>query len=467
MARKNTNKKTYILDTNVLLSDSEALVSFDDNDIILPLIVLEELDRHKDRQDEAGRNARETSRKLLELVNTTGNLRKGAPLMTPATGTLRTMSVDDLLLQETSPVSLRTPAMNLPSEFNKESGDNIILTFCVEYKRVNPLEDVTLVTRDILLRIKADILKVPCQDYRKFNATTSMSKLYTGTAEVTGEFDIDELYEKGELPPLKVSVVDDLGICPNQFLTLKNEQDGRLGYARFIDVKSPILCVDKVDFGKIEARNKEQEFAVDLLMDPNVKLVTMAGKAGSGKTLVALAAGLKQVLESQKKLYKSLVILRPIQPMGKDIGFLPGTIEEKMEPWIAPIKDNLRFLLSASGKKSRSVEETMNLYFEEGTIEIEAMTFIRGRSIANAFIIVDEAQNLDLHELKTILTRVGENTKIVLTGDIEQIDALNLNALNNGLTITIEKFKTHGIAGHVTLVTGERSELANLAANIL
>jgi PhoH-like ATPase len=217
--------------------------------------------------------------------------------------------------------------------------------------------------------------------------------------------------------------------------------------------------------GKLDAKNKEQRFALQLLLDPDVKLVTLAGLAGCGKTLLSIAAGLELVLE--KKKYKSLVVCRPVQPMGKDIGFLPGTIEEKMEPWVAPIKDNLRFLLSASGKRSRNIEETLNMYFDDGTIEVEAMTFIRGRSISNAFMIIDEAQNLNAHELKTILTRVGEGTKIVLTGDIEQIDNTYVDSLSNGLTVAIEKFKDHEISGHVTLTKGERSELATLAAKIL
>jgi PhoH-like ATPase len=217
--------------------------------------------------------------------------------------------------------------------------------------------------------------------------------------------------------------------------------------------------------GKLEAKNKEQRFALSLLLDPDVKLITLAGVAGCGKTLISIAAGLEQVLE--KKRYKSLVVLRPVQPVGKDIGFLPGTLQEKMEPWIAPIKDNLRFLLSNSGKRSRNVEDTLAMYFEDGTIEVEAMTFIRGRSISNAFMIIDEAQNLNLHELKTILTRVGEGTKIVLTGDVEQIDNTYVDSLSNGLTIAIERFKDENIAGHVTLVKGERSVLASMAASKL
>ena len=214
----------------------------------------------------------------------------------------------------------------------------------------------------------------------------------------------------------------------------------------------------------IEARNKEQTFALDLLMDPKVQVITLIGKAGSGKTLCAIAAGLEQVTEKSTKntdpKYKKLVVSRPIQPMGKDIGFLPGTMQEKMTPWLAPIQDNLRFLLGDD-------KIALELYLDKGIIELEALTYIRGRSISNAFIIIDEAQNLTIHEVKTIITRVGEGTKIVLTGDIEQIDNAYTDETSNGLAYAVEKFKLYDIAGHVTLQKGERSNVATLAASIL
>jgi PhoH-like ATPase len=212
------------------------------------------------------------------------------------------------------------------------------------------------------------------------------------------------------------------------------------------------------------SRNKEQTLAIDLLLDDSIKLVTLIGKAGSGKTLLSVAAGLNLVLE--KKKYKSLVICRPVVPVGNDLGFLPGTKEEKLEPWIAPIKDNLRHLLF-SGRKGKLNEETLQNYFDNGIIEVEAITYLRGRSIADALIIIDEAQNLTAHELKTIITRVGDNTKIILTGDVEQIDNMYIDSVSNGLAIAVEKFKPFTIAGHITLLKGERSALATLAANLL
>jgi PhoH-like ATPase len=212
----------------------------------------------------------------------------------------------------------------------------------------------------------------------------------------------------------------------------------------------------------VKARNKEQAFSFDLLMDPEVSIVTLVGKAGSGKTLCAVAAGLKQIMEGKKSkdpLYKKLVVSRPVQPMGKDIGFLPGTMEDKMAPWLAPIQDNLKFLMGD--------QATLEMYMDKGMIEMEALTYIRGRSIANAFIIIDEAQNLSVHEIKTILTRVGEGTKIVLTGDIEQIDNVYIDETSNGLVHAVEKFKDYEIAGHVSLLKGERSKVATIAANVL
>ena len=199
-------------------------------------------------------------------------------------------------------------------------------------------------------------------------------------------------------------------------------------------------------------------FAFDLLMDESVQIITLIGKAGCGKTLLAIAAGLEQVLEQER--YKKLIVSRPVQPLGKDIGYLPGSMEEKMRPWLMPIQDNIDFLLN--GKRGN-----MDMFFDDGTIQIEALTYIRGRSISNAFMIIDEAQNLTIHELKTIITRVGENTKIILTGDIEQIDSVYLDSTSNGLSYAVEKFKSHELSGHVTLIKGERSKVATLASKIL
>jgi PhoH-like ATPase len=255
---------------------------------------------------------------------------------------------------------------------------------------------------------------------------------------------------------------DEIVLMPNQFVLLvSNQNQKKTALARFLNAHTPLKRINgehKKGMWGVKPRNKDQIFALDLLQDPSVHIVTLVGKAGSGKTLLAIAAGLYQTMETQE--YKRLVISRPIQPMGRDIGFLPGTMAEKMAPWVAPIQDNLQFLMGND-------KETLRMYIEDGTIEVEALTYIRGRSISNAFIIVDEAQNLTAHELKTIITRVGENTKLVLTGDVEQIDNVYIDETSNGLTHAVERFKSYDISGHVTLVKGERSKIATLAAKIL
>jgi len=254
---------------------------------------------------------------------------------------------------------------------------------------------------------------------------------------------------------------EEIKLQPNQYVMLvSNSNDKKTALARFYKYNDPLVKMYKMDdVWGIDARNKEQSFALELLMDPDVEVVSLIGQAGSGKTLLAVAAGLEQVLGDNNE-YKKLIVSRPIQPLGKDIGYLPGTLEEKMDPWLMPIKDNLEFLLGND-------RDTVKMYFEKGVIEIEAITYIRGRSITNAFIIIDEAQNLTRHELKTILTRVGEGTKIILTGDIEQIDNIYIDETSNGLTYAVEKFKEHDISGHITLQKGERSKVATLAAKIL
>lgn len=462
-------KKTYILDTNVLLSDSNSLFGFEEHDLVLPLIVLEELDRHKDRQDEVGRNAREVVRKLADLTKVNKDFKTGVPLGKNL-GTLRILSIEDIFPDHVP--------HKLPMEMEaKKSGDNTIAQFCVNYIEKHKDVQVVLVTRDTILRLKAQALGITCEDYRKFNVATSVNSLYSGVRTIEREdVVVADFYANQEQFFLPKDIQEEL--FPNQFVVLKNGQQSAI--ARFTNKDEPVLPIGEIK-SKLQPRNKEQEFARELLFDEKVKLVTLAGKSGCGKTLLAIDAGLEQVLNYRK--YRSLVICRPVMPVGKDIGFLPGDLNEKLEPWLAPIKDNLRFLLGASEPIKETVssrskkkiaepppkfdEQVLQSYFDEGIIEVQAMTFIRGRSIANAYIIVDEAQNTNLHEIKTILTRVGENTKIVLTGDLEQIDSTYVDSVSNGLSIAIERFKSQKISGHVTFLKGERSQLATIAAEIL
>lgn len=435
-------KKIYVLDTNVLLSDFNSLYSFKNNDLIIPLKVVEEIDKHKKRQDGVGANARQVIReldKLREKESLIEGVKLGA-----RKGILRVEDCDN-----------STP---FPKELPLTDPDNLILATVHKVRCNNPGVDVVLVSQDINMRVKADSLGMPAEDYTTNQIVERAEEVYTGFVQhLVDDAMIDRFYS-GEKMSLEEK---DIKLFPNQYVMLvSNANEKKTALAKFKNYNHPLSKVREYKEGiwGVKAKNKEQQFALDLLMDQDVKIVSLVGKAGCGKTLIALAAGLQQILEGG--IYKKLIVSRPVQPMGRDIGFLPGTLEEKMAPWVAPIQDNLEFLMGDE-------KENLKLMQEQGTIEVEALTFIRGRSIAKAFIIIDEAQNLSMHELKTIITRVGEDTKIVLTGDIEQIDSAFLDATNNGLTYAVEKFKPYELAGHVSLQKGERSAVATLAATVL
>lgn len=477
-----SNKKSYAVDTNVLLTDPRSIFSFEENDVIIPMAVLEELDRHKSRQDDVGRNARQVNRLLDEMRSDGNGLMNGVTL--PSGGTLRIVSIDNLALKD-MPVELQAPKV-----------DNLIIAFMLKANAIakaEKSEPPVLVSKDINVRIKCDSLGIKCEDYLKMRITDNAEKLYTGVAVVDVEESVvnDFFKQKGELELSQLGATDKT-FCPNQIVVLKSSSGGQTSSAitKFVQPDEDNLSAKFVSLAKLDnvfglkPRNKEQTFAIDLLFDPDIKLLTLTGNSGVGKTLITLAAALEQTvgLASSKEYqrYDKLIVTRPVQPVGKDIGFLPGTLEEKMEPWIAPIRDNLNFLMSGkrgnrrrgsvvdgSGKPSFDNGEYLSLAQKSGVIEIEAITYIRGRSIPNAFIIIDECQNLTPHELKTIVTRAGDGTKIVLLGDIEQIDNSHVDIFTNGLTHAIEKFKDSNIAGHVTLLKGERSKLATLASKIL
>ena len=316
------------------------------------------------------------------------------------------------------------------------------------------------------MRVISDSLGIKSQDYIENKLIEVQSDLYSGLGvfEVLDE-DIDSFYQKGHLSASTLALSSD-DVLPNESVILRSMTDEkktalcRYRNGQFLKLRD----INKSGVWGVRPRNKEQLLAMDMLLDPKINLITLVGKAGSGKTLMAIASGISQTISDpfikEEPLYRKIVISRPIQPLGKDIGYLPGTMEEKMSPWLMPIQDNLQFIL---GNDKATLEE----YMEKGIIEVEALTYIRGRSIANAYIIIDEAQNLSLHEIKTILTRVGENTKIVLTGDIEQIDNIYLDETSTGLVHIVENFKSYGLSGHMTLKKGERSALATLAAEIL
>jgi len=462
-------KKTYVIDTNVLLSDPNSIHSFEENNVIIPLAVLEELDRHKSRQDEVGRNARQVSRTLDEM-RIHGSLTAGVNLHNG--GLLNVAYITDDQLE------------HLPIELREPKVDNLIIALMMQFKKLN--KDAILVSKDINVRIKCDALDIRCEDYLKMRVESDSEKFYKGVEVIeVDENSIDEFYQTEQLE-LSEQVTNNIKLYPNQIVVvkcIKNGQTVKSALTKCISSDQPLIPIAKIDQAfDLKPRNKEQSFSLDLLFDNNIKLLTMTGPSGCGKTLLAIAAGLDQLKgigTSNRTKYDKLIVTRPVQPVGRDIGFLPGTLEEKMEPWIAPIRDNLNFLMNskksqiqrsknAEGKSSKlSDEHYLSLMQEKGLIEIEAITFIRGRSIPNAFIIIDEAQNLSMHELKTIITRAGDGTKIVLTGDIEQIDNVHVDMYTNGLTFAIEKFKDYPLAGHVTLIKGERSPLATLASKIL
>ena len=434
-------KKSYVIDTSVLLTNYNSINQFSNNDIVIPFKVLEEIDKHKQRQDGVGSNARMIIR-ILDRLRNKGNLYNG---VRPSKGK--------------GLISIKQYDRDcIDNNLDLANADNQIIATAITEKQRVGRRKVIVVTRDINMRVKCDALGIPTEDYISDQVVNNTTELYTGLINhLVDEQIIDQFYNSENVFLEK----EDIKLFPNQFVMLVSSSNNKkTALAKFVSYSMPLKKVPEYKNGiwGLKPRNKEQMFSINLLLDPEVPIVTIIGKAGCGKTLVALAAGLEQVIE--KDTYKKLVVSRPVQPVGKDIGFLPGTLEEKMKPWIMPIQDNLDFLMNGA-------KDNMSMYFEDGTIEIEALTYIRGRSISNAFIIIDEAQNLTVHELKTIVTRVGEGTKIVLTGDIEQIDNTYLDSTSNGLSYAIEKFKTHDLSGHVSLSKGERSKVATLAAKIL
>jgi PhoH-like ATPase len=437
-------KKTYVIDTSVFLSDANALYRFKNNDIVIPIKVLEEIDKHKKRQDSVGFNARLIIKHLDEL-RTKGSLSKGIRLG-KGLGSLRVAKASS----------------DLPKDLDFNVADHQILSVAFHESLENEKRKVVVVSRDINMRVIADSLGLIAEDYETNSIVEDKDKVYEGYAEVLVDDEFIEQFYQGKDMFLEQSSVK-VKMHPNQFLLLiSSSNPKKSAICRFLEFKSPLKPINVKDYSKswgVVPRNKEQTFAYDLLFDDKIPLVSLIGRAGSGKTLMAIAAGLEQVLGFGERKYKKIVVSRPVQPMGKDIGFLPGTMEEKMLPWLMPIHDNLEFIL---GNKNK-----FKSYFEQGLIEVEALTYIRGRSISNAFIIIDEAQNLTAHEVKTIITRVGENTKVILTGDIEQIDNIYTNETSNGLTYAIEKFKDSELVGHITFRKGERSKIATLASKVL
>ena len=444
-------KKNYVLDTSVCLTDADALFKFDNHDIFLPLKVLEEIDGHKKRQDSVGTNARKIIRTLDEFRNK-GSLEKGLRI-NKGKGILKVVSFTDL------------KEVIFPADLDLRHPDHIIIATAKSIQAAQSTRKTIVVSRDINMRVLCDSIGIAAEDYISEKAVMSSEELYNGFVVVNFDDEvIDRFYAGEDIYPYNFTEEMGKDLHPNQYIMMvSNANDKKSALARFKAPHEPLkkIIYKTLPDWKIESRNKEQAFAIDMLMDPNIKIVSLVGRAGSGKTLLAIAAGLQQTigLRSDENHYSRLIVSRPVQPLGKDIGFLPGTMEEKMLPWLMPIQDNLKFLM---GDRT-----SLEMYIDKGKIEIEALTYIRGRSISNAFIVIDEAQNLTKHEIKTIITRIGEGTKIILTGDVEQIDNVYVNETSNGLAHAVENFKEHHISGHMTFKKGERSELATLASKVL
>ncbi len=436
-------KKNYVLDTNVLIHDPRAIYKFEDNDVIIPIYVIEEIDQFKREGTERGRNCRQVARFLDELrERAKESLAVGVPLG-EGLGTLR--------------VAVPTVRGDLPVALDHSAQDHAILKTALDARDKDRSKPTIFVTMDTNLRIRADALGMEAETYE--NSKVEIETLDSGIVELTvSKAEIDDFFQSGTLTP-KVQ-----GIKPNTSVVIKDtEQTNHTALGRFDATKGAIvpLRVPREGVMGIRPKNKEQAFALDLLLDDTIRLVTLVGKAGTGKTLIALAGGLKKVVEDGT--FTRMLVSRPVMPMGRDIGYLPGDVDEKLNPWMQPIFDNLEFLYG-HGKRDNSAFHEL---IEGGLVQVEPLTYIRGRSLPHQYLIVDEAQNLTPHEIKTIITRAGEGTKIVLTGDPHQIDNPYVDSASNGLSIVADRFRNEKIAGHITLSKGERSELAELAANLL
>ena len=438
--------KNYILDTNVLLHDPNSILSFKENYVLIPIEVIEEIDHFKRESSELGQNARAVSR-MLDGFRNGGSLSEGVALSNG--GRLR------IIFNQTK-TKLRNGQTAIAGS---TSVDSRIIALALSVQRSTPKLPTILVTKDINLRIKADALDLPAEDYE--SDRINISELYTGVFDLT-------------VPAAKIAAFRNTGelelagpktYFPNEYCTLIEEGSAKRTALAKVDATGkkliPIIDIREGIWG-IKPRNREQCFAFDALLDDKVKLVTLMGKAGTGKTLMAMAAGLKRTVHDRE--FRRVVVARPTVALGREIGFLPGTLEEKLGPWMQPIHDALEMLSDLNmGHEHRRSADLMR----SGIIVVEALSYIRGRSIASQFMVIDESQNLTPLEVKTIVTRVGHGTKIVFTGDPYQIDNPYVDGSSNGFNYIISKFRAQPLAAHIELQKGERSELAELAANIL
>ncbi len=439
--------KNYILDTTVLLYDAQALFKFEENNIYIPITVIEDIDRFKKDLSETGRNARQTSRYLDELRKK-GSLSAGVKL--ESGGTLIVKLDTDSILKR------------MPRELQGNARDNLILAITLDVKEKSGNVPTVFVSKDINLRIKADALGLVVEDYK--SDTIDIEELYTGYIDIKVKSGaISAFHEQGW-----VLYEGKENLFANQYVSLVDSSDeSRSALGRYVRKDNKIVKLareDREGMWRIKPRNREQIFSMDALLNDSIQLVTLVGIAGTGKTLLAVAASLYKTVD--ENVYNHVLVSRPTLPMGKDIGFLPGTVEEKLAPWMYPIADNVDLLMRSEAKARRHIRGFKEL-LDSGILIVEPLTYIRGRSIHNQYLIVDEAQNLTPHEIKTVITRVGDGTKIILTGDPYQIDNPYIDSSSNGLTYVVERFKDQDVSAHITFSKGERSLLSELAANLL
>jgi PhoH-like ATPase len=455
-------RRIYALDTNVLLHDPTALFRFEEHDVFIPMTVLEELDEKKQGVSEVARNARQASRFLNELIerNNSHGIGDGVPLAQPDGVKLRSGGANGRLYFQTR------------SGNGQGKADNQIISAVLELRDRKQDAAVVLVSKDINLRIKATIFGIAAEDYENDRALDDFSLLYTGAAELPADFwdrhpELRSWSERGqtyyELKPR-----GDEAWQPNQCLYLPGENSVELRVLGHADGRTRLALLHDYTGSAhsvwgIAARNREQNFALNMLMDPDVDFVTLLGTAGTGKTLLALAAGLAQVMDQQR--YREIIMTRATVSVGEDIGFLPGTEEEKMTPWMGALTDNLEVLANPEEGGTWGRQATNDLLASR--IKIRSLNFMRGRTFLSRYLIIDEAQNLTPKQMKTLITRAGPGTKIVCLGNVEQIDTPYLTETTSGLTYAVDRFKQWPHAAHVTLRRGERSRLADFASEAL
>jgi PhoH-like ATPase len=462
-------KRIYVLDTNVLMHDPTALFKFEEHDVFLPMMVIEELDAAKKGNSEVSRNARQVSRFINELIETNGadKIESGLKLIRPKALQLKSSdNIGSLLFQIHGGEAKKKAATILP--------DNQILASVVELQNSAPGVPVVLVSKDINMRIKASITGIVAEDYENDRALDDFSLLFTGAAQLPVDFwerhdkELRSWTEKGHTF-YEVKRTGDEDWYPNQYLYLPGENEVELSVAKVEDERAVLRIVDDFRHSQrsvwgITARNREQNFALNALMDPEIDFVTLLGTAGTGKTLLALAAGLAQTMDQQR--YREIIMTRATVSVGEDIGFLPGTEEEKMTPWMGALTDNLE-VLTRTPQEGGAWGRAATNDLLASRIKIRSLNFMRGRTFLSRWLIIDEAQNLTPKQMKTLITRAGPGTKIICLGNVEQIDTPYLTETTSGLTYAVDRFKGWAHSAHITLRRGERSRLADFASEVL